>query len=186
MSQNSSLDKVALPYAEALFNLSQSAQLIDENNKHLSFVAKNIKQSDRLKSMLEHPLLGTEAKKTVLTKLFGSQINSSVLNFLYILIDRRRISLIQPISRCYFDLVNRLQLVLLAEVTTAIPLSTLQKQALQNKLKHMTNSSTIKIIEQVNPELIGGLIIRIGSRVIDMSICGQLSQISSYLNGSQL
>jgi len=94
-----------------------------------------------------------------------------------------------------------LQLVTLAEVYTAVPLSDIQKQALQNKLQLMTDSKDIRLIMHINTDLIGlqnklqlmtnskdiRLIMHINTDligVIDMSIYGQLNQISSYLNGA--
>lgn len=182
MSKNSSFVKAALPYAEALFDLSQNMQLINETGEHLDFVIRSIEISTPLKSFLANPLFAPEAKKNVLSELFISQIDSHVLNFLYVLVDRRRMALLASVAQRYYDLVNELQFVLLAEVSTVVPLNELQKQALQNKLKHMTNAKKIRIIELINPELIGGLVVKIGSKVIDMSIFGQLNQMSSYLN----
>lgn len=184
MSQNSLAVKSVLPYAEALLDSSQGIQLLDETSENLNFILESVEKSSRLKSFLANPLLGAKAKKAVLHELFVKQVSHHVLNFLYILVDRRRIVLLQPIIRCYFDLVCNLQLVLVAEVSTAFPLTELQKQAIQNKLKNMTNSRKIQLVESIKPELIGGLIIKIGSKVIDMSIHGQLSQISTHLNRS--
>lgn len=186
MSRNSFSAKVALPYAEALLDLSKAMKLINETSGHLDFVLQSIQKSARLKGFLANPLFVPQAKKNVLSILFADKISSHVLHFLYILVDRRRIALLESIIECYLGLVCKLQLVLLAEVNTACPMTDLQKQAIQSKLKHMTNSSEIRLMEQVDPELIGGLIIKIGSKVIDMSIHGQLSQISSYLNRARL
>lgn len=186
MSQNSLAAKAVLPYAEALLDSSQRVELVDDTSKHLNFILESIEKSGHLKSFLENPLFGANAKKAVLHELFVKQVSQHVLNFLYILVDRRRIRLLQPIIQCYLDLVCNLQLVLVAEVSTAFPLTELQKQAVQSKLKAMTNSRKIQLIESVRPELIGGLMIKIGSKVIDMSIYGQLSQISAHLNRARV
>ena len=182
MSRNNSFTKVALPYAEALFNLSQSMQLVEDTGRHLNLVLDTVKNSTSLKNFLSNPLFVSEMKKKVLSELFIDQIHNHVLNFLYILVERRRIAMLHSIIQCYLDLVNKLQFVLLAEVNTVIPLNELQKRALQDKLKCMTNSKEIRLIEKVDPELIGGLVVKIGSKVIDMSIYGQLNQMSFYLN----
>lgn len=186
MSKNSSFAKIALPYAEALFDSSKEMQLLDETSKDLEFIIENIQKSSRLKSFLANPLFLTETKKNVLTQLFTGRVANHVINFLYVLVDRRRINLLDSVAQCYLDLVYSLQLVLVAEISTAVPLSDLQKQNLQSKLKLMTRSKKIELVECVNPELIGGFVVKVGSKVIDMSIYGQLSQISSYLNAARL
>lgn len=186
MNKNNFFVKVASPYADALFSLSQSMQSIDQTSKHLDFVIKSIDKSVRLKNFLVNPLFPAQAKKNVLSRLFIDQVDAHLLSFLHVLVDRGRIFLLRSVAQCYFDLVYKLQLVLLVEVSTAVALTASQKQALQNKLKLMTSSKEIQLIECINPELIGGLVIKIGSKVIDMSIYGQLNQISFYLNGARL
>lgn len=186
MNKSSSLVKIALPYAEALFNSSQSMQLVEQTSKHLDFILQSINKSDQLKNFLANPLFPTKAKKNVLDRLFVNQVDPHVLNCLYILVDRRRISLLNSIVQCYYSLMYEFQLVLLVEVDTAISLTESQKQVLQDKLKLMTNSNEVQLVESIRPELIGGLIIKIGSKVVDMSIYGQLNQISFYLNEARL
>lgn len=184
MSSSSSVAKAALPYAEALFESSQSMKLIDKTSRDLNLISKTIEKSSSLKKFLANPLVIIDAKKNVLNSLFTDQVSSHVLNFLSILIDRRRIILLSSIITCYLNLVYQLQLVTLAEIYTAVPLSEIQKKALQDKLQLMTNSKDIRLIMHINTDLIGGFIVKIGSKVIDMSIYGQLNQISSYLNGA--
>lgn len=185
MSLNSVSAKAVLPYAEALLDSSQRIELLDETTGYLSLILESIEQSSQLKSFLVHPLFGAEAKKSVLSKLFADQVSCHVLNFLYILVDRRRMVLLQQIIHCYRDLVHDLKLVLVAEVSTAFPLNEQQKQTVQDRLKDMTGSSKIQLVEYISPELIGGLMIKIGSKVIDLSIYGRLSQISTYLSRTQ-
>ena len=183
---NSSLAKAALPYAEALFDSSQSMQLVDETSKDLSLILQNLNQSAHLKSFLDNPLLQAELKRNVLSRLFEGQVRIHVLNFLRILVDRRRISLLSSVIELYTDLVNKSQLILLAEVSTVVALTDQQKQDMEDKIMQLTGSKEIQLIEQVDPELIGGFIVKIGSKVIDMSIYGQLIHMSSYLSGNRL
>lgn len=186
MSKSSSVDKAALPYAEALFESSQNMELIEKTSKDLDIILKTIESSNNLEDFLANPLIKIDAKKNVLNTLFVNQVSNHVLNFLSILVDRRRIVLLNSIITCYLNLVYQLQLVTLAEVYTAIPFSDIQKKSLQEKLQIMTNSKDIQLVININPELIGGFIVKIGSKIIDMSIYGQLNQISSYLNRASL
>lgn len=182
MSNNSSVAKASLPYAEALFDSSQDIKLIEKTGKELDIVLETIDKSTDLKDFLINPLIKIDAKKSVLHSIFLNQVSDHVLNFLFILVDRRRIILLSSIIACYLNLVYQLQVVTLAEVYTSIPFSDVQKKALQKKLQIMTNSNDIQLIMHINTELIGGFIVKIGSKIIDMSIYGQLNQISSYLN----
>ncbi len=184
MSLNSSSVQIVLPYAEALLALSRSLQAVDTTATHLSLILESLERSEKLENFLNNPLFAAKVKKSVLNELFANQVNPHVLHFLYVLVDRRRIVLLKSVIQHYFDLADKLRLVTVVEVITALPLNDLQKEAVQKKLKHMTASNEVRLIEQVDSDLIGGLIVKIGSKVIDMSISGQLSQISSYLNRS--
>lgn len=186
MSKSGSLVKASLPYAEALFESSKFIQLIEKTNQDLLLISETVSNSDSLKLFLSNPLVTSETKKKVLQQLFLDQVSSHVLNFLSILVDRRRISLLSSIIDCYLTLVYKLKLTTVANIYTAAVLTDLQQKSLEKKLQDMTNSKEIKLVIQVNPELIGGFVIQIGSKIIDMSIYGQLNQMTSYLNVASL
>lgn len=186
MSKSGSLSKASLPYAEALFESSQFIQLIEKTNQDLLLISETLSKSDLLKLFLSNPLVASETKKKVLQRLFLDQVSSHVLNFLSILVDRRRISLLNSIIDCYLILVYKLKLTTVANIYTAAVLTDSQQKSLEKKLQDMTNSREIKLVIQVNPELIGGFVIKIGSKIIDMSIYGQLNQMTSYLNVASL
>ena len=186
MSSNSPSAKVAIPYAEALFQSSKSMQLLDKTKEDLNIILATIENNYQLKSFLVNPLVVIQAKKNVLSDLFVNQVSNHVLNFLFILITRRRINLFSSIVSCYIKLVNQLDLVTLVQVHTVIPLNEQQKEALESKLKVLTGSNVVQLIVDIKPNLIGGFVVKIGSKIIDMSIYGQLNQISSYLNGAYL
>lgn len=182
MNQSSSLNKAALPYAEALFDSSQLMHLVEKTNQDLHLISDTVSKSDTLKNFLSNPLINPEIKKKVLRKLFLDQVSSHVLNFLSILAERRRISLLSDIIDCYLDLVYKLKLITVANIYTAAVLTKLQQESLEKKIQNITGSKEVKLVIRINPELIGGFVIKIGSKVIDMSIYGQLNQMTSYLN----
>nr|YP_010986197.1 ATP synthase CF1 delta subunit [Polyopes affinis]WOL37115.1 ATP synthase CF1 delta subunit [Polyopes affinis] len=177
-----SLSKIALPYAEALLESVQAVNLVEETNKDLSLISTALLKSIDLKSFLDNPLIVTIAKKEVLNQLLTNQVNNYVLRFLLLLIDRRRISLLNVIIDKYFELVYKLESTIMAEISTAVMLTELQQNALIEKLKIITQSKNVKLAIQVNPDLIAGFIVQIGSKIIDTSLSGKLKQMASYLN----
>ena len=182
MTSLSSSVKVATPYAEALFESSKETKALEKTNKDLHIIKTTIEESQILKSFLANPLIIVSAKKEVLKNLFLEQVSNNVLSFLFILIERRRINLFNSIVDCYTKLVNEIDLVALVKVYTVAPLNTQQQEDLQKQLEAITKLKKIQLIIEIKPELIGGLIVQIGSKIIDMSIYGQLNQIHSYLN----
>ena len=182
MSTNNVLNKTAIPYAEALFDLSQSTQLVKKNHQDLQNILLKIRESEHLSIFLVNPLISVNDKKKVLSVLFLDQVSSSVLNFLFILIERRRIHLIESIVNYYTSLINQLNATTSVIVYTAYLFNEEQEKALQEKLEMITKAKQIELVIEIKPDLIGGFVVKMGSKVIDFSVFGQLNQISSYLN----
>lgn len=182
MNNTNIKDKISVPYAEALLELAKKSNLITEMVKDLSFISEILSQSSDLQLILANPLVGVSAKKNILDQLFADKINRSALNFLLVLVDRRRIYLLLTIIHKYLELNYLLESITIAELFTAVSFSEEQQSALVEKLKVMTNSKNIKLVITINSDLIGGFIVKIGSKVIDASISGKLHKMSFYLN----
>ena len=174
--------KAAIPYAEALFEFSQSIKSVDKTYQDLKAILFKIKNSNSLSICLVSPLISISDKKKVLSALFIDEISYSVLNFLFVLIERRRIYLIEDIVNYYTSLINQINATTSVTVYTAYLLNEEQEQALKTKLEIITQTQQIQLDIEIKPELIGGFIVKMGSKIIDFSISGQLSNISSYLN----
>ena len=182
MSNKNLTSSIALPYAEALLDIAKQKSLLDEFTQNLSSISTILSESKELKESLSSPIIDTVVKKNILKKLFMDQINDSVLNFLFILVDRRRIHFLGAIIEKYLELNYRLDSVIIAEVSSAVDLNDLQIQGLIKQIKLMTQSSKVKLIVKKNSNLIGGFVIKIGSKVIDTSLFGKLNRIAFYLN----
>lgn len=176
---------IALPYSEALLELSKKLGLISKTNKDLLVVSDILSQSAVLKSFLVNPLVDIETKKNVIHQLLFSQVENHVLVFLFILVERRRIVLIDMIIDCYSNLANKLEAIIIVNISTAIALTDIQQNALENRLKSITKSKVIKLVVNIKPDLLGGLVIEIGSKIIDTSLLGQINRMTSYLSTAQ-
>ena len=104
------------------------------------------------------------------------------MNVLSILIDRRRILFLRQVCEQYLALQRKLQKIALADVTSATPLNDEQRQAAIERVKQLTKSTGVELRETVDSELIGGVIIRVGSQVIDASLRGQLRRLAFQLS----
>ena len=98
--------------------------------------------------------------------------------------DRRRITLLSIIIQKYLELSYQLDSIVVAQVRTSISFTETQQEDLVKQIKNITNSKEVKLLITIDPDLIGGFIVQIGSKVIDTSLAGKLKQISFYLNGS--
>nr|YP_010726453.1 ATP synthase CF1 subunit delta [Hypnea spinella]WDY84928.1 ATP synthase CF1 subunit delta [Hypnea spinella] len=184
MSSQNANDKIALPYAEALLEYANENKIINDINSNLSAIQSLLAESIDFQLLLNNPLTAIEIKKDVITKLLSNQVNGFLLKFLLLLVDRRRISLINLIIDKYFELAYKLDSITVANISTPVALTEAQQEALMNKLKTMTNSQTVKLEMNIDTSLLGGFIIQIGSKVIDTSLAGKLKNMAFYLSNT--
>jgi|TARA_B110000967_G_scaffold171064_1_gene181368 F-type H+-transporting ATPase subunit delta len=175
------LSKVAVPYAEALLDLAKSNGSLKETTNDINIVSQFLANSSDLKKFLGNPLITREAKKNVVKDIIGEQIAESTLNFLLLLVDRNRIQVLDSIALKFLELSYKQESIEIAKITSSIQLSADQQKSIAEKLKVITGAKQIKLALKVDPKLIGGFTVEIGSKMIDTSIRGQLRKISNLL-----
>jgi F-type H+-transporting ATPase subunit delta len=175
--------QVAEPYAQALLSLAQSNNLTDEFGSNAASILDTLNASSELQQFLENPFAKADAKKAVLKQIFGGQVHPFVENFLMLLVDRGRIMFLGGVCEQYQALLRKLKGIVLAEVTAAVELNDAQKDQVKQQVQRMTGANAVEIATKVDPELLGGMVIKAGSQVIDASLKGQLRQISLRLAG---
>jgi|TARA_B100000780_G_C21020063_1_gene408798 F-type H+-transporting ATPase subunit delta len=175
------LSKVAEPYAEALLDLAVSNDALKETTNDINIVSQFLANSNDLKKFLGNPLITRTAKKTVVKDILGEQIGSNTLKFLLLLVDRNRVQVLESIAQKFLELSYKQESIEIAKITSSIQLSAQQQKEIAEKLKAITGAKQIKLALKVDPQLIGGFTIEIGSKMIDTSIRGQLKQISTLL-----
>lgn len=182
MSNNNIAVKIAQPYAVALLDLANTKKVTEKVRQDIQLIQDILLQSEKLRSFLANPLKTVESKKKIILATFGDQISDNTLSFLMILVDRKRVPLLSMIASKYLELASKMESLTIANISTAVAFNSDQVALLTEKIKVMTNAKEVKMVVSVDPELIGGFTIKIGSKVIDTSIRGQLRQMSSHLD----
>lgn len=176
--------EIAEPYAQALMSLAKEGDLVDRISEDVNSLLNLMKESDDLRVCLTNPLFKAEQKKAVISQLAGDQLHPYTRNFLMLLVDRGRIIFLERISQQFQELVRQLNQTVLAQVTSAVPLSDAQQESIRQKVLTITQARQVELDIKVEPDLIGGVIIRVGSQVIDVSLRGQLRQIGMRLTSA--
>ncbi|MEQ8973000.1 MAG: ATP synthase F1 subunit delta [Coleofasciculus sp. C1-SOL-03] len=176
--------EVVEPYAEALMAVAQEHNLVDKFGEDVAALLDTLNESEELQQFLGNPIIKAEDKKAVLEQLSGEQIHPYMVNFLKILVDRRRILFLADICRQYQALLRELKQAVLAQVISTVELNDDQKQAVRQKVLSMTNAQDVDIETQIDADLLGGVIIKVGSQVVDASLRGQLRRIGVSLSRS--
>jgi F-type H+-transporting ATPase subunit delta len=147
----------------------------------MNIVSQFLANSSDLKKFLGNPLITRDAKKNVVKDILGEQISGNTLKFLLLLVTRNRIEVLESIAQKFLELSYKQESIEIAKITSSIQLSAEQQKQIAEKLKVITGAKQIKLALKIDPKLIGGFTIEIGSKMIDTSILGQLKQISNLL-----
>jgi len=172
-------------YAQALFELGQQDGKLDVFSTQLNTIASVFADHEELRQLIFHPQVRAQVKQETLKKIFGQDTDKLIMNFLLLLVDAKRIVSIGIIWDEFHKLVNKACNLAEAEVISAIVLSKDALAALQQKLNVVTGKDVI-LSTKVDPSIIGGLIIRLGDKLIDGSVVRRLSDIRSALTSSKL
>ena len=174
--------EIAEPYAQALMSLAQQNNLTEEFGNTCRELENLLEESSDFSEFVANPVIEAEDKKAVLKKVMGDSAHSYFVNFLMLLVDKRRIVFLKEVVEQFSALLRQLNNVVLAEVTTAKELNDEQRNALVDRVKGITDASDVELKVTVDPELIGGVIIKVGSKIVDASVQGQLKRIGMSLS----
>ena len=174
--------QVLQPYASALMSLAKSNNLSEEFGNEIRSLLGLLESSEDLRQFLANPLIKPDAKKAVIKQIAGEDMNPLMRSFLSLLIDKGRILFLEGIGKQYLTQLRELNQTVLAEVTSAVPLSDAQQQTVREKVQAMTSARQVEIETKIDADLIGGVVIKVGSQVIDASLRGQLRRLGIRLN----
>jgi F-type H+-transporting ATPase subunit delta len=182
MSKNPLTERIASPYARALFDFSVEKNIMHQITADFQNLDVFLNESNELMDYLSNPIVSKNAKMEILTKILKSQVNTETFKFLMILIERGRINVLKAVIATYLELVYKTASIKTIEVATAYPFANLQKNTLIQKLKELTNAREIRLVITVDSSLIGGFLIKTESKVIDFTIKNQLQKLAKHLD----
>ena len=170
-------------YALALFELARDAKAIDSVEKSLATVRDALAESDDFRALTTSPLVSRgNAAKAMAATADQLGIDPTTRNFLGVLAENRRLGQLPDIMRAFRQLAARHRGEIAAEVTSAHPLDADQVSALKQQLRTRVGSD-VAVDLSVDPDLLGGLVVRIGSQMIDSSIRTRLNALASAMKG---
>ncbi|MHB0998985.1 MAG: ATP synthase F1 subunit delta [Armatimonadota bacterium] len=178
------LTSLARRYAGALFETAREADIIDKVESDLGLMTYTMQSMPSLAETVNHPLIPADRKKNIVREVFGSNVQSITLDFLCLLIDRRREEILEDAEYEYIQIANNYRGVVEANVTSAVALTEDEQTRLRAKLEGLTGKK-IELQIQEDKDLIGGLVVKIGDTVIDGSVKGYLAALKDRLLGRE-
>ena len=172
--------RAALRYAKAILDVSNAKGNADAVSSDLKTILNAISQSNELKLFLENPVIKGGAKLAALNEIFASA-NADTKNLFSVLFQNKRLDILEVITKQYATLYDAFKGVEIAYVTTATPLTSELEAQVLAKIKEFSNKK-ITIVNNVNKDIIGGFIIRLGDMQYNASIVNKLSQLQREFN----
>jgi len=174
---------IAGRYATALFDLAQEKKSVAKVEASLAKVSKALSESEALQQLTtDQAISRAEAKKAVASVAKKMKLDALTANTLGVLADNRRLDQTKSVAEAFAILAAEQRGELTAEVTSARKLTAAQTKALAAKLKARMGS-TVAINSHVDPSILGGLTIKVGSQMIDNSIKTRLNSLATAMKG---
>lgn len=170
-------------YARALFDTAVKSNTLDQVEEDLKAVHQIFRTVPMISRALGAPTIAAGRKKELLQQAFGERVSPLTLRFLTLALDRRRQDIIRDIYPEFVRLANQSRNILPVTVQSAVPLTDAERDELGRSLAERTGK-TVRITLDVEPELIGGMIVRMGDTVIDGSVKSRLEQLHQRLAAS--
>ncbi len=168
-------------YAEAAFTLAREKGKLDRWRTDLS-VAAAVLSNPRLLSLLDDPDTPVAEKRKMVDTALTVQADPDVLHLIYLLTERGRIGSLPRVAEEFIEMANREQGIVVASVTTAIPLDEKGQKDVEERIKRLAGAKRVEVRNQVDPSIIGGIVARIGDELYDGSVRTQLAQIAERIS----
>ena len=173
---------VAERYAQALFSLAQEQNVTDAVADALGNFAEMIEQSADLERLVLSPVFSAEDQlKAVSALLDNYGFGGITANFIKLVASKRRLFVLPDMIRAFQALNDKAKGVTRADVTVAAPLSPHHGAALEQALREVSGGKTVKVNVNVDPSIIGGIVVKLGSRMVDASLKTKLNSLRTRM-----
>jgi len=175
---------VAGRYASALFELADNAKALDQVAQDLDTFKKLLAESAELARLIASPVIGRELQgKALLAVLDAAGIQGLTRNFVGTVAANGRARELPAMATAYLAELARRRGETSALVTSAVPLTEQQLQQLTDALRSVLGGAKVSIDAHVDPDVLGGLVVKVGSRLFDSSIRSKLQRLQLAMKG---
>lgn len=177
------MSTIARRYAQALHEQAVEDKTVERVDADVALLRDTIEGSRELSGLFGSPVVSREQKERVVRALFGAHLGETTLRFVDFLIEKGREDALPEMARAYLALRDQQEGLVEAHVRTALPMSEAEQKDVRKALEARTGKKVrLRVVE--DPELIGGLVIRIGDTVYDGSVRNQLAELRERMEAT--
>ena len=168
--------QVASRYAKSLIDLAREQNVLEPMKKDIELFLETCKANPQLQAILKNPIIGLDKKSNIMEGLFAGKLHEMILSFFKIVIRKGRSEILYATAKEFISQYNILKNVVKATVISASPLSKENISQIEDVVKQATKGEVI-LTARVDPDLIGGFILKVGDKQFDTSISSKLSKL---------
>ncbi|MGC6475158.1 MAG: F0F1 ATP synthase subunit delta [Parvibaculales bacterium] len=183
-AQESIIDTIASRYAHALFGLADESKAADKKriSKDVEALAKIIDASENLQNMLRSPVISADEQTQALTAILKkAKTGDDVTKFVGLVVQNRRAFSLPTILKAYSQLEAKARGEMVAEIVSAQKLTPAQEKSIKSEMKK-SYGKDVRINATIDPAILGGLIVKVGSRMVDGSLRTKLNSLKQAMN----
>lgn len=177
---------VSKVYGDALFESALESKRVDEMFEEVLSLKDVLDTNPELQKMMDNPKVAREDKESVIETVFRGKLSNEIVELMKLMIAKGRYSELDGVLDYFVAMVKEVKKIGVAAVTTATEITDAQKAAVEKRLLETTKYESFEMSYAVDPELIGGMVIRIGDRVVDTSIKTKLYELTKSLRAIQV
>ena len=172
--------RAARRYATAIFETARREQKLDVVENDLNTVVDLMKQTPIFQQMWESPQVPSGRKRELLSQLLGETVDTLTLSFLRLLVDKRREEILEAVCHDMRQLADASRHLVRAEATFAVEPTPQEHNDLIQSLEKMTGEN-VQLTTNVNPDILGGVVVRMRDTILDGSVRGTLERLREQL-----
>lgn len=177
---------VSKTYGDALFEVAVEEGTTSSMMEEVEAVQGIFRENEEYVKLLTHPKIPVEEKLSIMKETFDGKVSNDLLGFFTTVVEKGRFSEIEGILAYFLEEVREYKKIGAADVISAVELSKEEKAGIEKKLLETTAYESFRMNYQVDASLIGGMMIRIGDRVVDSSIRTKLNNMAKDLSKLQI
>jgi F-type H+-transporting ATPase subunit delta len=171
--------KISTRYASSFLQIAVEKKILDNAAADMELIVDSFKSSRELRRAVESPVIRSETKQSILIDIFSGKVHNETMNFIKFVITKGRESGLSSIAARFLELRDEYLGVVQAEITSAFELSEQQKEEMRNSFEN-TLGKKVNCNYQINKNLLGGFVAKVGDTVYDASVMHQLSLLKNH------
>lgn len=168
-------------YAKSLFQLAIEKNIVDRIRQDINLIHDILKENVDLQFLLEHPVVKTSKKTHILSEIFKDNIHDYTMSLLNLIIKNKREKHIKNICRNYIDMYEEHKGIKRAVITTSFDLSRTHKENIKKSIEKKFKA-IIDLETKIDKSLLGGFIIQIDDKQLDLSVARQIQDLRNNFN----